>query len=240
MIYLLYGTNFKESRKKLRSILDALLKKEPNASEFHINDENFSEELLQEMISSRTLFAGRYIVVLDKVLEEKERSEIVLSNLKDISESENIFIFIEEELGKTIVSRFEKQAEKIQEFKSKEDGMPEVKGFNVFSLTDALGRRDKKNLWVLYQKALMSGVEPEEMHGILLWQANAILSVKDESGLSSLKLNPFVLRKSLGFAKNFEKEEIVKLSRDLVDIYHEARRGEEDFGVSLEKFILRV
>ena len=96
MIYLLHGENFKESRKKLHSLVGSLFKKEPDVSKFLIDNESFSKELLEEMISGQTLFAGRYIVIVDKVFENKEAGEVVLEKLKLISKSENIFLFIEE------------------------------------------------------------------------------------------------------------------------------------------------
>jgi len=99
MIYLLYGENYKASREKLRSITVSLLEKDPNSSLFKLTPENFNEGLLEEYIKSQTLFAGKYIVVLDSLFENKEYEKLVLNNLKDISASPNIFIFIEETLS---------------------------------------------------------------------------------------------------------------------------------------------
>jgi DNA polymerase III delta subunit len=236
MIYLLHGENFKESRKKLHSLVGSLFKKEPDVSKFLIDNESFSKELLEEMISGQTLFAGRYIVIVDKVFENKEAGEVVLEKLKLISKSENIFLFIEEKINKAILSRFKKWAEKIQEFPLKSEKKDNK--FNIFGITDALGRRDRKGTWVLYQKALSEGIQPEEVHGILVWQIKNLLMVKDEKETGSLGLNPFVLRKSLGFASKYKKKELVKLSEELIRIPHESRRGMEDFNISLEKFIL--
>ena len=39
--------------------------------------------------------------------------------------------------------------------------------FNIFSLTDAVGARNKKEAWVLYQKALLAGVSAEEIFSFL-------------------------------------------------------------------------
>ena len=236
MLYLLHGTDFKKSREKLHLLIEALLKKESSASQFRIDDENFSEDLLEEMISSQTLFGSRYIVVCDKLFADKEVGEIVLKELKNISKSQNIFIFIEEGLTKTILSRFDKWAEKIQEFKLKE--IKKEEKFNIFSITDAFGSRDRKQTWVLYRRALNAGVSSEEIHGILFWQIKNLLMVKDEKDTATLELNPFVLRKSLGFVEKFRRNELIKLSKELVEIPNDSRRGLIDFDISLEKFIL--
>jgi len=241
MIYLLYGENYKASREKLRSITVSLLEKDPNSSLFKLTPENFNEGLLEEYIKSQTLFAGKYIVVLDSLFENKEYEKLVLNNLKDISASPNIFIFIEETLSNSTLSRFKKWAEKIQKFSPKEGLTKSNKvrdGFNIYALTDSFAERRKKDTWVLYQKALRSGVTPDEVLNVILWQVKNLLIVKNEPNLSDLKLNPFVLRKSLGFCQKFEFEELAKISESLLDISHRVRRGEGDVEILLEEFIL--
>ena len=42
----------------------------------------------------------------------------------------------------------------------------------------------------------------------------------------------------LNGTKFFSKEELKKASSELVSIYHKAHRGEYDFTISLEQFIL--
>ncbi len=56
-----------------------------------------------------------------------------------------------------------------------------------------------------------------------------------ESGLS-----PFVFRKANQFAKNYSENELQKLSSNLIDIYHNARRGVKPLDIELEKFTLNI
>lgn len=240
MLYLLHGTDSQKSREKLHSLVESMLSKKPNASDFRIDDENFSEARLEEFIGSSGLFESKYIVIADKLLEKKEIKEVVLKKLKDISGSENVFIFLEGKLDKTTLSRFKKWAEKIQEFKDPEAEVKKKPEFNIFSITDAFGRRNNREAWILYQKGKSFGLSPEEVHGILMWQLKNLILVKDSDNHKSLGLNPFVLRKTLTFTPNYESEELKKLSRKLVYLYHDARRGIVEFDLGLEKFILNI
>ncbi len=239
MIYLLYGSDVEKSRNKLHDLVQTLLKKKPDASHLKITDENFDEAQLDEHISSSGLFASKSIIEVDNVFRNKDAKEVILKRIKDIAESDNIFVFLEGELNKTETAKFDKNAEKIQAFELKEE-VEEKKDFNIFSLTDALGRRDRKQLWVLYTKAKQKGIADEEIHGILFWQIKAMLLALQTKTAQEAGLNPFVFSKSLGFSKNYSEPELKKISSDLISIYHNARRGIHDFDVALEKFVLTL
>ena len=218
MIYLLHGTDTKRSRKKLHTLLDSMFTKKPDASFVRVEQENFDESRISEFVGSQVLFTNKYIIFFDNLFIDKNAKQVLLKNLKEVSESQNIFIFLEEKLNKTELNKFEKYAEKIQFFQL---GNPVSKSkFDIFSLANALSRRDKKNLWVLYQKAKMQNIADEQIHGILFWK------IKDTILAS---------RKSL-----YSKEELKKLSNSLVSIYHDTRRGIHELDNALERFILGI
>jgi DNA polymerase III delta subunit len=237
MIYLLYGDNTAVARKKLREILDLQLKKDPQASYFKFDDENFDVARLEEFTQSQGLFQNKYIVVLDGVLQGEKAKEAVFGKIKDLEASQNIFIILEVFLKKDVLTKIEKRSEKIQKFELIKK--PEAKkNTTIFELTDALGNRDKKKLWVLYEKQILGGVEPAEMHGILFWQVKAMLASKVSNNVADSGLNPNVHRKSLLFAKNFTLEELTNLSRGLLTMYHDNRRGLVDFDTAMELWVL--
>jgi DNA polymerase III delta subunit len=235
MIYLLHGTGEYEARKKLHELLASLFKKRPDALYFHITNED--ESSIEEMIGSQGLFEQKYIVVYDHIFSDAEKKKEYVKVLKEFKESPHVFIFLEGKLDAKTKASFEKYAEKVQEFVGKET---KKETFNVFSLTDALGRRDRKTLWTLYQKAEQEDVSYEEIHGILFWQIKSLLLAQSAKSASEAGLNPFVFRKSLGFLKNFTELELKDMSARLVRISHDAHRGVCDFGTTLERFILRV
>jgi DNA polymerase III delta subunit len=250
MLYLLHGQNFKKSREKLHSMTDSLLKKKPDASFFKLDSSNFVESQLDELVGGQGLFEQKYIVQMDGLLENTATRDFVIDRVDSIAESENIFLIIEENITKPILKRLEKQAEKIQEFVLSENGGRKfavigggelnLSEFNIFDLADAFGRRDKKEFWVLYQKAKMRDIPDEEIHGIINWQLKSILIAQKSKNVEDSGLKPFVYNKSLRFAKNFEEGELEKLSSKIVSIYHDARRGLCDFSVEMEKFVLGV
>lgn len=252
MLYLLYGSDFKKSREKLHSMIDSLLKKKPDASFFKLDSANFSESQLEELILSQGLFEQKYIVQADGLLDWKKSKDIVVEKIKEISESENIFFLIEENIDKPTLKKIEKVAEKVQEFGKKENqeggrkfgviggGGLNLGEFNIFDIADALGRKDKKELWVLYQKADRHNIPAEEVHGILMWQIKSILIAKKSKNVEDSGLKPFVYNKSLRFAKNFKEGELEKISSQLISIYHDARRGLCDFDVEMERFVLEI
>lgn len=237
MIYFLYGDDRSKVRAKLREIILSQQKKNPEASYFELDEDTWNEEKLKEFIETQGLFQSKYIIVLNLLLEDKKISEFIISYLDHLRDSANIFIFSEGKVSKDISSKIEKRSEKSQVFSiiKKESKKKEV---NVFELTDALGLRDKKKLWVLYQKALLQGVNTEEVHRLLTWQIKSLLSAKQSKSANEAGLNPFVFKKSVGFSKNFDLSELNNLSFNLVTMYHNARRGIIDFDISLEKFIL--
>lgn len=235
MLYVLYGTDTDTSRKKVKALISGLLKKKPDAEHFLLTSETFSPDISEEYILGQGLFSNTYIVLLDRVCEETAHKDIVIDKLKDIAGSDNIFFLLETDLDAKTKKKFEKHAEKITEYSFKTK--TKKNEFNVFALTDALGKRDKKKLWILYQEALRAGKTPEELHGLLYWQIKTMLLV--EQGATKT-LKPFVVNKTKKFIDNYSKEELLALSHDFVELYHDARLGKVEFGGGLERVVLGV
>ncbi len=250
MLYLLHGSDFKKSRKKLHSLIDVLQKKKPDASFFKLDSSNFSESQLDELVGGQGLFEQKYIVQMDGLLENTKTRDFVVDRLKEIGESDNIFVFIEEKITKPVLKKVQKQAQKVQEFELSEktgrkfsvvDGTElDLGEFNIFNLADAFGKKDKKSLWTLYQKAKMRNIPDEEIHGILNWQLRSMMIASKTKTAQESGLKPFVYNKSKKFAGNFEKGELEKLSSKFISIYHDARRGLCEFDIEMEKFVLGI
>ena len=237
MLYLIHGNDFEKARGKARELIVALQKKKPGAEVFRLEDEIVSDGKLVELAGSQGLFERKYLVFADNVFRSEEAKEIVFNKLDQLAASENIFIFLEDELNKTDLKELEKFAEKIQQFSGT---LKKEKPFNIFSLTEALGRREKRGLWILYQKALAQGLAPEEIHGVLFWQIKAMLAAVLGKTAEEAGFKPFVFQKSRGFAKNYSAEELKNLSAKMVVVYHNARRRGPDLDVALERLILEI
>jgi len=243
MFYFLYGEDKEKARKKAHEVIDGLVKKRPKASFFRVDSENFNIGKMEEFIGGQGLFDNKQIVFLDNILEDKEIKEAVLDKIKEIKESPNAFVFLEKKADKATLGKMEKSAEKVQEFKVAGNAGFAGKSagrFDVFSLTDFFGRRDKKNLWALYQEALSQNISPEEINGILFWQLKSMLVASLSKDVSESGLKPYVFQKSKNFAQNYSEDEMKKMSSSLVSIYHDSRRGIHDFDIALERFILSL
>ena len=238
MLYFLYGTDTDQARAKARELLASLQKKKPDARVFRLEPEKWSEVYLEELIGGQGLFEQKLLIFADRLFENEEAKEAIEKNLEEIGKSENICIFLEQKVLKPLLLAITEVAEKVQAFASTE--RKEKPEFNIFSLTDAFGKRDKKKLWVLYQKALQTDAVPEEIHGILFWQLKSMLLASGAKTASEAGVAPFVFTKAKSFLKNYSVPELQQLSSKLVRLYHDAHRGIHDFPIALERFVLTV
>lgn len=220
-------------------MVSGLQKRRPDAGVFKVTDEDFlsdesGEEKLTEFISGQGLFGGNYIVICDGIYAFAK--EFVDSRMKDMSDAEHVFVFLEGSLNKTEVKKFEKKGAKVEEFgkasKAKDD-------FNIFSIGDALGQRDKKKLWTLYVKALDGGIASEQIQGTLFWQIKTLLLIKSSPDKNP-GLNPFVFKKGKNFSQNWQTEELEALSSGLLELHHNVRSEGGNHELLLEKWVLSI
>ena len=114
------------------------------------------------------------------------------------------------------------------------------KEFNIFALTDALGARDKKRAWVLYQQALSAGLSAEEIFFKIVWQVKSMLIASRTKNVGETDMKPFPYSKAKSFLKNFSTSELQNLSEALVIGYHQARRGEGEIETLVERILLSL
>lgn len=231
MIYVFLGS---DTDKKISS-REEVLKNFPDREVFFVNEGNFSPEQFQNFLAGDDLFAKKYFVILDSLISS-DVSDLILDKAVEMKNSENIFVIIETEILKTPMEILKKVVREWKIF-----DLPKISPakFNIFSITDAFGARDKKNTWVLMQKALQEGIASEEILNILIWQAKNLLFVSRGEDMKSTGLSPFVYNKSKSYAKNYKPTELEDISRELVKMFHESHLGLE-LEPNLEKFLLKT
>lgn len=150
-----------------------------------------------------------------------------------------------------------KEIEKYELSDSKGESFGRPKGlpFNPFAICDAVAEKNNIRAWMLFQQALTNGIDAEEIFWKIWWQIKSLLLVKKLQGLSldghkgqslganlekETGLHPFVVKKNLSAIHNFSEEELQNYSFHLVKLYHDARRGLEEFPIGLEKFLLNI
>lgn len=237
MLYVLHGSDLSIGREKLHTLMEGLRLKRPDASVFRITADALSLPDLRELSLARGLFEAKHIVLLDLPLSSTDARKTTLELLPEFAASENLFVLFEGEIDAKTIAILKKHATKVQVHSSKKEGSTDT--FNRFALPDALGKRDRKLVWVLYQKALRSGMVEEEIHGLLFWQIKSMLLAVSGSAESS-GLKPFVYSKARLAAAHYSREELLGMSEKLVTLYHDARRGKCEMETALERFVLGV
>lgn len=176
-------------------------------------DKNIIKEKLLEHNEEVSLFGEFSIIVVENLIKE---GNINLSkdDLSLMSKSKTIFIFLEDKLSAADYKKYTKYST-IEEFNKKE--VKAIEKTNIFGITDAYSIRDKVKTWVLYRDAVHSGVSPEEISGVIFWKIKTMI-------LSGTKI--------------FTDNELKINSSNLVSLYHKAHKGETDFIIGLEQFIL--
>ena len=117
MFYLLHGKDTYRSREKLNELIKHFKTKVSDWGFFRIDGENFNEAEFKELMKGKTLFEKKYVVVCDGVLKNKEAEIFMLSSLNNLAKTENMFLFLEEDVKEVVLGEFEKLAYKVQEYK---------------------------------------------------------------------------------------------------------------------------
>jgi DNA polymerase III delta subunit len=215
-------------------MLLSLQKKRPNAEVFRLSDENDARARLELLALSSGLFEDKHIISLEYVTQTEEMREKLRILTPAIATSPHVCIVLEESFDVATKKILQKHASEMREFDTKKEIQ---KRFDVFALTDAILNRDRKNAWVILQKALREKLSAEEIHGVLWWQFKTLLLVKrgDTEGLK-----PFVIKKTRSALPRFSEMEIQNFLDKLLRAYHESRANGPSLDIALEQFVLEL
>jgi DNA polymerase III delta subunit len=243
MIYFFYGADTKRGREVSKGLFDSLRAKKPDASFVYVDEESFTPGALRELVESQGLFEKKCVALLENISLHKQGEEVLLSLGKELATSPNIFIFFEAEPSKELAKLFLKLAEKSKEFEKKE--VKAGPSYTLFPLCDALASRNRKDAWILYREAMGKGVSPDEVHPMFFWQIKNVLLAKTytgapDKGPAATGLKPYPYQKAKNAGKYWQEEELRNLAYRLVDVYHQARSGEEDFEIGLERVLISL
>lgn len=241
MLYLIYGTNTNKVRAKQKELISIMQSKQPNVSLYRVTSENWADNTLDELISSQGLFLAKYIVTLDRVLEEKEAGAVLIDNLKEFKESEHAWIIVEEKISAPNLKKIEKYAYKIFDFnESAGEGGDKKQKLNAFNFAEQFASRNKVGAWSEFIKLREAELVGEEIHGVLWWQMKSVYLAKFCKNAEDAGLATYSYQKSLRFSKAWELKELNTLLDSLVVMYHDAHRGVGDLMIEMEGLSLKL
>lgn len=236
MLYLFYGTDRNKALEKALGIIDKKLEEKKDAMVFKVDPERLTRDLLVELSGGQGLFEQKYIVHLKDVMSDEASKDAVLGFLKDIQESDNVFIWTDGAILKKDLTKIEKHADKMWEHVAKEKTEEKQ---NIFGIANYLQARDKKNLWIEYQK-LREDFVPEEIHGTLFWAMKNIALAAVAKDAAATGLKPFVYSNAKKAMTRYSPDEIKDRLWSLTKMLGDSRRGEGELDVLLERWVLGI
>lgn len=206
MLHLFIGTDSDALREKLSVTIERVAKK---ASVLRVTDAHSPDDI-DMALRGRGMFDSERAIVLDGVFSSEEMYPRAIGKLEMMRDSKEHYFIVESALDAATKKQIEKYSEKAERF----DLVKQKKEETIFALANAMQSGRKKELWVGYQREIVAGKSPENIHGVLFWAAKQ-----------------YLLRKS-GDAR------ARKLVAQLAELPHEARRAGFDLEYALEHFVL--
>jgi len=111
MLYAFDG-NQERARTKMRTTLDALMKRAPLANVMRITHEEIEGVSIDELLASQGLFYNKRIVVFDNALTNKDLRKKIAKKFKEMANSPHVFLILEEKSDTEFVSELKKHATK--------------------------------------------------------------------------------------------------------------------------------
>lgn len=238
MIRFFIGEDSYGARNAMREAIASVRKESPNALETHHDDTSFDPIIAREALSGGGMFGVGNIIIFDGIFEHAEGCFFYEKVLPDFFDTEHHVFIRESALDKKILEKLKKKAI-ISEFVPLKK--PEIRS-NNFAIADAIGAKDKKNIWVEFEKARRSGRAMEELHGTIFWAFKSmyICATKKKEEAIASGMKEYSYRTYFNYAKNFLIPEIEDKLAQLKEMYHAAHRGEEELDVLIEKFLLKL
>jgi DNA polymerase III delta subunit len=227
MLYVLYGNNREKLLAQLKKVIG-----EKNPERF--DAENFDQGKISQLLAGPGLFGGVETIVIRDVFVNDDLQTFILKHSAEMQNSSHVFILIEPKILKKPLAHLIKTNAHVTEYKLPAKGKKQ-EGFNIFSITDAFGARDKKKLWILFQEARRNNLASEEIYSVLWWQIKNMLIVSKES--KNPGIHPFVFQKTERALKNFKEKELLNIAQNFVRAFHKARRGR---GATLDQEIEKL
>lgn len=224
MIYLLYGSDFQASLKKLNEIIEEYRKKngDLNIHKFDAEEDGFAK--IKTVLQTNSLFSEKKLAVIRHVSGSEHKEALLemfsarggsalggkdLRSLKDI-----VVILWERELGAKELAELKEHCDKVQEFSARGGPASGGKEATVFHLGDSFFSSPRAGIKTLLE-LLHQGHDDFSLFAYLSNHARTLLTVKSyaEKNLpvpSSHGIHPFVVKKTSALVRPMAQEYLRK------------------------------
>lgn len=233
MLYVFFGKNQMVVREKAFAHLHSLQVGESDIVK--ISADQYSEEILIDTIERVPLFGEKQIILLDTPSDHVLFREHVGRALTSLHASPHHFVILEQNLSAPLKKMYAGEADHFEEVVTSEK-----EEYESFALADALRDRDKKKMWLLLMGKKERGEKIEAVVGTLFWQIKLLRLAERTQSPKEAGQNAFPYNKAKRALEKFGKGELQKLSRELVQLYHDGHGGTLDMWVGLERWVLKV
>ena len=183
-----------------------------------VDGDSYEAGVYAAAVGGASLFGDETLYIIDTPSSTAAWYEETVAYLPELAASSSEFVMIEGGLLAPEKKKFTKHAESMEEFKA----CP-AERFNVFALSDALARKDKRSLWLVYSEARLLAIPVEEMIGIIWWQLKALRLASLTNTAAEADMKDFPYNKAKQSLKNFKFDELEQLSHSLIKLQHESR-----------------
>ena len=238
MLTIFHGNNEVVVRGKARAGALSLLSE--GGELFAMESSSFDRGTLEETLFAQSLMGlgtTEQIIFCDHVFENAEAKNFFEKCCEDVVVSLNQCVLAEKTLPVALLTKLKKAGAKIIDVKTERK---DERAFNTFALGDALGMKDKKNLWILFAQARELGLEGEEICGVLFWQIKNILLAGNTKTFADAGISEYPYKKAKQFSKMWKESELQNALLELTKMYHDAHRGKGNLMNQLELFVLKI
>lgn len=235
MIYCVIGNGNPRGLAKYAELKERFAEKYPESSRFHYDAETVTVEALTQRAYEDSLFGGAYLILCQRIGENKEFSPAFPALIPLLLSSPNHFLLYEEKVDAKVLTAIEKGGGKVYSFPE----LRAVRIYNAFDFSGAVAARDRRRAWVELQRARRSGISDEDLSRPLIWQTKVMLIASQTSaGASGLK--PNVYERAKRAAQNYTFEELAELSFRVASLQPRVVAGEVEMDIELESLVLNL
>lgn len=238
MIKFYIGEDTYSARKSLRKEVEAVRKESPYSLYVRFDETSFDPRNVHDAFSGGGMFNPWNILIFEDISEHEDGDSFYENTLPQFIDTEHRVYIREKKLTKKILEKFKDKAAILEFIPSKKKEIVQ----NNFAIADAIGAKDKKNIWVEFEKARRSGRAIEELHGTIFWAFKSLYicrTMEKEEALAS-GMKEYTFRTYKNYSKNYLVHDLERILTKMKEMYHDAHRGGGDLGIALERLLLSL